>query len=157
MRVVSGMNDRFRIDDIAFFIPLAAEMNARPEHYEVLGDLDLVLGVVIIRPVGEPFRARLTFEGIRCTDVSEMGAGDELTTDCWLEGPLDTWNAMVVDILDNGRATGRHTINSLALMGDEIRLRGGDVMGVDKFSRFNQSLQEFFDGAAGLAAERVSG
>jgi hypothetical protein len=64
---------------------------------------------------------------------------------------------MVADILGNGRATGRYTINSLTLMGDEIRLRGADVMGVDKFSRFNQSLQEFFDGAANLSAQRVSG
>ncbi|MHB1486871.1 MAG: hypothetical protein ACYCS7_16235 [Acidimicrobiales bacterium] len=150
------MNDRFRVDDIAFFDPLATEMNAHPERYGILGDLDLVLGVVIIRPAGEPFRARLTFEGIRCTGVAEMGAGDEATTDCWLEGSLDAWDAMVADVLDNGRATGRHTINSLTLMGDQIRLRGADVMGVDKFSRFNQSLQEFFDGAAGLAAERVS-
>ena len=30
----------------------------------------------------------------------------------------------------------------------DIRLRGDDPMGVDKFSRFNQTLQEFLDGAA---------
>lgn len=151
------MDDRFDVDDVRFFDPLATEMNAHPERYEVLGDLDVVLGVVITRPTGEPFRARLTFEGIRCTDVSEMGAGDERTTDCWLEGPLDAWTDMVTDIRRNGRATGRHTVNSLTLMGDAIRLRGVDVMGVDKFSRFNQSLQEFFDGAARVPAQRVSG
>lgn len=151
------MDDRFDVDDLRFFDPLATEMNAHPERYEVLGDLDVVLGVVITRPTGEAFRARLTFEGIQCTDVSEMGAGDEATTDCWLEGPLDAWADMVTDIRRNGRATGRHTVNSLTLMGDAIRLRGVDVMGVDKFSRFNQSLQEFFDGAARVPAQRVSG
>lgn len=157
MRAVGEMDDRFDLDDIRFFDPLVTEMNEHPERYEILGDLDLVLGVVIIRPTGEPFRARLTFEGIRCTDVSEMGAGDERTTDCWLEGPLDAWTDMVTDIRRNGRATGRHTVNSLTLMGDAIRLRGVDVMGVDKFSRFNQSLQEFFDGAARVPAQRVAG
>jgi len=145
------MGDRLTIDDIRSFEPLATEMNAHPERYEVLGDFDLVLGVVMARPSGDAFRARLTFDGIQCTDVSEMEEGDERTTDCWLEGPIDAWTAMFDDIRANGRATGRQTLNSLTMVGDEIRLRGIDVMGVDKFSRFNQSLQEFFDGAARTA------
>jgi len=151
------MDDHTPVDDIGFFEPLATEMNAHSERYEVLGDLDLVLGVVITLPGEDAFRARLTFDGIQCTDVSEMGAGDELTTDCWLEGTLDAWTDMVTDIRRNGRATGRQTLNSLTLVGDAIRLCGVDVMGVDKFSRFNQSLQEFFDGAARVPAQRVSG
>lgn len=151
------MHDQPPVDDIGFFDPLATEMNAYPERYDVLGDLDLVLGVVITRPDQDAFRARLTFGGIRCTDVSEMRVGDELTTDCWLEGTVDAWTDMVADIRRNGRATGRQTLNSLTLVGDAIRLRGVDVMGIDKFSRFNQSLQEFFDGAARVPAQRVAG
>jgi hypothetical protein len=136
------------VDDLRFFEPLADEMNAHPERYEVLGDLDLVLGVVMTRPQGDAFRAQLVFEGIRCIGVSEIDPGDERVADCWLEGPVDAWNDMVADIRANGRATGRHTLNSLTMIGDQIRLRGADVMGVDKFSRFNQSLQEFIDGTA---------
>lgn len=151
------MHDQTPVDGIGFFDPLATEMNAHPDRYEVLGDLDLVLGVVITRAARDAFRGRLTFEGIRCTDVSEMGAGDELTTDCWLEGSLEAWADMVADIRRNGRATGRQTLNSLTLVGDAIRLRGVDVMGIDKFSRFNQSLQEFFDGAARVPDQRVAG
>jgi hypothetical protein len=64
---------------------------------------------------------------------------------------------MAVDIRRNGRATGRQTLNSLTMVGDAIQLRGVDVMGVDKFSRFNQSLQEFFDGAARTSAQRIAG
>ena len=52
------------------------------------------------------------------------------------------------DITANGSASGRLTINSLALLGTDIRLRGDDPMGTDKFSRFNQTLQEYLDGAA---------
>ncbi len=150
------MDDHIEVDDIHFFEPLATEMNAHPERYEILGDLDVVLGVVINRPAGDAFRARLTFEGIQCIDVSEMEPGDELTTDCWLEGTLDAWSDMAADIRRNGHATGRQTLNSLTLVGDAIRLRGRDVMGIDKFSRFNQSLQEFFDEAARLPAQRVA-
>ncbi len=85
-----------------------------------------------------------------------MADGDERTTDCWLEGPIEAWRAMFDDIRANGRATGRQTLNSLTMLGDEIRLRRHRPMGVDKFSRFNQSLQEFFDGAA-RAAHAVTG
>ena len=55
---------------------------------------------------------------------------------------------MFDDIVRNGSASGRLTINSLALLATEIRLRGDDPMGVDKFSRFNQTLQEYLDGAS---------
>ena len=55
------------------------------------------------------------------------------------------------DIVANGGASGRQTINSLTLLGTDIRLRGDDPMGTDKFSRFNQTLQEYLDGAARIA------
>ncbi len=151
------MSGHAPVDTVAFFEGLAAEMNAHPERYEVLGDCDLVLGIVMARDGEDAFRARLTFEGIACLDVSEAEAGDEALADCWLEGPFDAWQAMVDDIVEHGRATGRHTLNSLTLVGESIRLRGSDVMGIDKFSRFNQSLQEFFDGAAATPAVRAGG
>jgi hypothetical protein len=150
------MGANHTIDDLRTFEPLAKEMNDHPERYEVLGDFDLVLGVIMSRPSGDAFRVRLTFDGIQCVDVSGMEEGDERTTDCWLEGSIDAWTAMFDDIRAHGRATGRQTLNSLTMVGDEICLRGTDVMGVDKFSRFNQSLQEFFDGAA-RAATAVAG
>jgi len=151
------MSEHPPVDSLSFLEGLASEMNAHPERYEVLGDCDLVFGLVMERPDGDAFRARITFEGVSCLDVSAMEAGDEALCDCWLQGPLSAWAAMVADVLEHGRATGRHTLNSLTLLGDEIVLRGGDVMGIDKFSRFNQSLQEFFDGAAQAPALRAAG
>jgi hypothetical protein len=145
----------FDVDDVRCYEQMAAAMNAQPDRYSVLGDLDLVLGVIVDRAPADAFRVRLTFDGIECVDVSTMEPGDERVTDCWLEGPLDAWTAMLSDVRGNGRATGRQTLNSLTMVGDEIRLCGTDVMGVDKFSRFNQSLQEFFDGAA-LAARAAT-
>lgn len=151
------MSEHPAVDTVAFFEGLAAEMNAHPERYEVLGDCDLVLGVVMASDGGDAFRVQVTFEGVSCLDVSAMEAGDEALCDCWLEGALAAWAAMVADVREHGRATGRHTLNSLTLLGDSIVLRGSDVMGVDKFSRFNQSLQEFFDGAAQAPALRAAG
>lgn len=140
------------IDRLGFFDALAAEMNGDPVLYESLGDVDLDLGIVMRRDAGDDVRVRLRFEGIECTGVAEMDEGDEATTECWLDGPLAAWQAMFDDIVANGRATGRQTINSLTLLGEDIRARGADPLGVDKFSRYNQTMQAFFDGAAAVAA-----
>jgi hypothetical protein len=100
-----------------------------------------------------PFAVRLTFEGIRCEHVVE--AESDGPCEYRLDGPIGAWQAMFGDIAANGRATGLQTINSLALLGDEIALGGSDPMGLDKFSRFNQTLQEFFDGASKVFASEV--
>lgn len=140
------------IDDVAFFDALAGEMNANPVLYEGLGDMDLDLGIVMRRDGTDDLRVRLRFEGIECTGVAEMDDGDEATTECYLDGPLAAWQAMFDDIVANGRATGRQTINSLTLLGEDIRVRGADPLGVDKFSRYNQTMQAFLDGAAAVAS-----
>lgn len=137
-----------KIDTIQFFEALAAEMNAHPERYQILGDADMVGTVVMQRPGGD-FRARIAFAELECAGVDEVETGEP--TDWSLVGSLGAWQVMFDDVLTNGRATGLQTINSLALMGDRIALVGDDPMGLDKFSRFNQTLQEFLDGAARLA------
>jgi len=135
-----------RVDTVAFFDALAAEMNAHPERFELLGSADMVAEVVMNRPEGD-FRVRLAFEGLGCSGVTEVEGGGAPDCDFRLVGPLAAWQGMFADIAANGRATGLWTINSLALLGTEIACVGDDPMGLDKFSRFNQSLQEFFDGA----------
>jgi hypothetical protein len=47
----------------------------------------------------------------------------------------------------------RHTLNSLALIGDELWLESADQLREDKFYRFNQSLQELFNLAAQLPTD----
>ena len=135
-----------RIDSVAFFDALADEMNAHPEQYEILGDVDIEMAIVM-RAEHEEFRVRLGFLDIRCDGVGEIGDGDEFTADYFLDGPIDAWQEMFDDILANGHATGRQTINSLTLMGDRITVKGDDPLGVDKFFRFNQTIQCFLDGA----------
>ncbi len=137
-----------KIDSTAFFNSLAIEMNAHPERYQILGDADMSATLVMRRADGD-FRVRVDFEELRCTGVTEVDAGEPC--DFRLEGDLTDWQAMFDDIVANGRATGLQTINSLALMGTDIVCAGDDPMGLDKFSRFNQTLQEFFDGAARIA------
>jgi hypothetical protein len=135
-----------RVDSIAFFDALASEMNAHPERFELLGSADMTFEVAMTRPEGD-FRVRLAFEGLGCAGVTEVAGDGAPDCDFRLVGPLAAWQSMFDDIAANGRATGLWTINSLALLGNEIACEGDDPMGLDKFSRFNQSLQEFLDGA----------
>jgi len=139
------------VDRVAFFTALAAEMNGHPERYEPLGDVDVEIALVI-REGGDALRVRLLFQGIRCEHAAEIGDGDEFTADCFLDGDVGAWQAMVDNIRANGRAEGEYTLNSLTLVGDRIAIKGEDPLGVDRFFRFNQTLQTFFDGAALLPA-----
>lgn len=140
-----------QIDHESFFAGLADEMNAHPEEFRVLGDCDMVAALVMRRAEGD-FAVRLTFEELRCTGAVEIPAAEAHLADFYLDGPYAKWQEMFDDIQAHGTASGRLTINSLALLGTDIRLRGDDPMGVDKFSRFNQTLQEYLDGAARIAA-----
>jgi hypothetical protein len=139
-----------KIDSLDFFAALASEMNAHPERFRSLGEADMDVVIVMRSSGAQDFAARLVFEGTRCEHVVE--AASDSPCEYRLDGPLTAWQTMFDDVVANGRATGLQTINSLALLGDDIGLGGTDPMGVDKFSRFNQTLQEFFDGASGVLA-----
>ncbi len=60
---------------------------------------------------------------------------------------------MLDEIARHGRPELRHTLNSLVLMGEEMWLESADQLREDKFYRFNQTLQEFFNLAAQLPAD----
>ena len=51
----------------------------------------------------------------------------------------------------------RHTLSSLALMGEELWLESPDQLREDKFYRYNQTLQESFNLAAKLPDKPVAG
>ena len=144
------------IDTIGFFDDLATAMNNDPARYELLGDIDLELAVVMHRDDRDAFRVRLGFHGIQCQTVVEIDEGEEAAAECWLEGDLEDWKAMFADIATNGRAQGPWTLNALTLMGDRIRLEATDPMGWDKFHRFNQTLQDFVDASANILNREVS-
>jgi hypothetical protein len=141
-----------RIDTLDFFRALAAAMNADPARFAAIGEADMDCMLVMREPDNEfapsDFAVRLVFDGVRCEHVLAADPSDP--ADFMLVGPVDAWRAMFADISRNGRAEGLQTINSLALLGGAIACEGNDPMGLDKFSRFNQTLQEFFDGAARL-------
>jgi hypothetical protein len=140
-----------QIDNENFFSGLADEMNDSPDRFRILGEADMVAALVMRKPDGADFAVRIVFESLRCEGAHEIPADEAHLADFYLDGAIEHWQTMFDDILANGSASGRQTINSLALLGTDIRLRGVDPMGTDKFSRFNQTLQEYLDGAARTA------
>ncbi|MCP5029489.1 MAG: hypothetical protein GY929_24730 [Actinomycetia bacterium] len=143
------------IDSVALYDRLAGMMNDRPNTYETLGDIYMDLALILRRDGGDA-RILLGFEGIQCVRVAEFDDGEEANADCWLEGDLDSWQKMFDDILANGKATGEWTLNAATMVGEDIKLEATDPMGWDKFHRFNQTLQEFFDASAEVLSEEVS-
>ena len=140
-----------KINSAPFFQALADDMNRRPDDFYILGDCDMH-AVLVMRSDSGDFAIKISFAVLGCSGVQEVSAANaNASGDYYLDGPLSAWQAMFDNILANGKAIGRLTINSLALLGDDIRLRGTDPMGIDKFSRFNQTLQEYLDGAARTA------
>ncbi len=135
-------------DSIELFRALVRTMNAHPELYEPLGWCDLDLAVVMRRRSGDAFRVGLHFHDHGCEEPRELAAGEEVDADCWLEGDLDIWEAILADTVANGRSTGELTINSLVLLGDRLGVRGADPARVDRFFRYAETMQRFIDGAA---------
>lgn len=145
-----------RIDSLEFFDRLAGVMNADTSRYELLGDIELDLAVVMHRPDSDAFRVLLGFHGIECETVAAIDAGAEVAAECWIEGDVGDWQDMFDDIVGHGHATGPWTLNTLTIMGDKIQLKAADPMGWDKFHRFNQTLQDFVDAAASVLDEEAS-
>jgi hypothetical protein len=135
------------VDSVEFFEALAAAMRERREEFERVGWCDLDLEVVVLRPDPPPFRVLLRLRGYGCEEVRALRPDEHAAVDCTLEGELAAFEEMLEDILAHGSATGRHTVSSLVLLGDRVRVRGDDPVGVDRFFRCAETIQRFFDGA----------
>ena len=142
--------ERFRL--------LQSAMDANLEKYRKLGSIEFTLYVKINYDDERSEIYKLVFDGYRCAEVKqvdtpELGAGRDAAV---LDGDYETWKDMVADILANGGASLKQTLNYLTLPdtplliwseGDEAQLD------VDRFYRYNESLQQFFDAAAGVETE----
>src|SRR5579885_1780957 len=112
------------------------------EAYRHLGTCDAVMGV----EVGDKVY-KLTFEAFECTGVEEISRDLEDELDFTLVMPYEGWKEMIQNIKQHGRADLDHTLNTLDLAEQEFA-RSRDYYLRDKFYRFNQSFQNFFDASA---------
>jgi hypothetical protein len=138
---------------VEWFRMLAERMTAQPEKYRKLGAVDLLLFPRVVFPDGGVETFRLAFRGHGCTVDAVPGApaGAHALV---LEGAHEHWREMIDNIRTHGRADLRHTLNYLTLPDWPLRLVPVDEaegqLATDRFYRYAETLQEFFDEAAGV-------
>lgn len=147
-----------KFPEVAWFQALADAMGERQDYYRRLGfaEINLVLEM-LDPPGGGPLRIGLHFEDYECTAVEAID-GDPFAAfgaDCVVRGPYRVWAEMVDAILEHGHADPRHTLNSLVMLHTPLDVDGPDQYGVDKFFRYQGTLQAFFDEAGRLGRETI--
>src|SRR5579864_5011486 len=130
-----------------------ADIAMHDQAYRKFGRVDALVGI----KVGD--RAfRLTFDVFDVRDIREITSDDLRDLDFYLDMEPERWRAMLENIRDHGRAEGEFTLNSLDLtLPDGLHYNAtGDGYRADKFFRFNESLQRFFDLSAQVGSHVAS-
>jgi len=153
--------------DPDWFLALGGLMAARGEFFQRIGYVEARFVVRVLPDVlpdllpdedsgGEAQTAEqatgVAMEGYALTNAMALAPGDAMSfdPDFVICARRSVWRRMLEEIAHSGRPELRHTLNSLALIGDELWLESADQLREDKFYRFNQSLQELFNLAAHL-------
>ena len=115
--------------------------------YRKFGRVDLTAGIKV-----EDRIFSLTFDVFDIREVREITAGELNKLDFYLDIDSAGWRNMLQDIRENGHAGRDNTLNTLDLKLPDGLHHNADDDGyrADKFFRFNESLQRFFDLSAGI-------
>ena len=138
---------------LAFFQALQTLMRQDEPRFRRLGFVDTTFGVHVIGPNGQEWRYLLAFEVFDCREVTEVNGFDLTAIDFVLKGDLSAWVEMLENIRQHNGADVTHSLNTLTHFGERLTLLYDDPDNRDKFFRFQESLQEFFDLASTLEME----
>jgi len=124
------------------WLQAVADLAKEDERYHKYGRVDALVGI----KVGERM-FRMTFDVFDITDIREIRFDDLRDLDFYLEMEPERWQAMLQSIKENDGAGLDYTLNTLDLkLPDGLAINAmGDGYRMDKFFRFNESLQRFFD------------
>ena len=122
-------------------------------RFRRLGFIDTTFGVHVVGPNGQEWRYLLAFEVFDCREVTEVGGFDLTAIDFVLKGDLAAWVEMLENIRQHNGAGVTHSLNTLTHFGERLTVLYDDPDNRDKFFRFQESLQEFFDLASKLEIE----
>ena len=135
-----------------WFLALGRLMEAEGELFRRLGYAEVRFAVRLLADNSEQVESTTCVElaGYRLARAASLGDDAGFDPDFVICGRRATWNRMLDEIVHSGRPDLRHTLSSLALVGEELWLESTDQLREDKFYRFNQTLQELFNLAAKL-------
>jgi hypothetical protein len=141
---------------VEFFERLRALAEQHHERFEKNGYFDSAVALRMVGDAGATRSFLLRFDMYAPVEIRELddrewvGMCNAEEIDFTLEGSLVTWREMIENIQAHNGADTRHTLNTLALPGVPLALVSHNQVDADKFYRYNQSYQDFFDLAAEL-------
>ena len=137
-----------------WFLALGDLMKAEGELFRRIGYAEVLFAIRVLSDDATRTEA-LTGVEINGYELSRAIALDDivgLDPDFVICGRRPMWQRMLAEIERNGRPELRHTLSSLALIGEELWLESIDQLREDKFYRFNQTLQELLNLASKVPA-----
>ncbi len=132
----------------AWFLALGRLMETQGALFQRLGYAETRFGIRVIPDEtsnGGDVLVGVAIDGYKVTDASTLSDVDEFDPDFVICAKRSVWHRMLGEIAESGRPQLRHTLSSLALMGDEMWLESTDQLREDKFYRYNQTLQEILN------------
>jgi hypothetical protein len=124
------------------WLQAVADLAMQDERYRRYGRVDALVGI----KVGDRM-FRMTFDVFDISDIREIQFDDLRDLDFYLDMEPERWQAMLESTKENDGAGLDYTLNTLDLkLPDGLAINAmGDGYRMDKFFRFNESLQRFFD------------
>jgi hypothetical protein len=141
-----------------WFLALGRLMRSEGELFRRLGYAETRFAVRVIQGEGEDpahdLIVGLIINGYALSEARALSGKDALAAfdpDFVICARDSVWRRMLDEIAAQGRPELRHTLSSLALVGEEMWLESSDQLREDKFYRYNQTLQEVLNLAGRVA------
>jgi len=135
-----------KFPDAVWFLALGRLMDAEGELFRRLGYAEVRF---VVRVVGDDGRAEretaVELDGYRVGRAVALENAPGFDPDFTICATAPVWNRMLDEIARDGRPEARHTLSSLALIGQELWLESSDQLREDKYYRYNQTLQELLN------------
>jgi hypothetical protein len=124
------------------WLQAVADLAMADDRYRRYGRVDALVGI----KVDERLFA-MTFDVFEIRDIRAIAFDELRDLDFYLDMEPEQWRAMLESIKENDGAGRDYTLNTLDLkLPDGLAINAtGDGYRMDKFFRFNESLQRFFD------------
>jgi hypothetical protein len=144
------MPESVAFPSVDWFVALAAEMSEQTDAFRQFGPIDCSMVVKVDWPGGSEL-IEVSFESFEVKSIRRLVRLDRATPDHFvIEAPLPAWREMIENIRENGVPDLQHTLNYLTFPDDPMQVSGPDQLQIDTFYRYNQSLQQFFNGASSV-------
>jgi len=147
------MSDCVFFPSEGWFEALAAQMREDIGPFKELGAMDCTMVIQVDEDEGSEL-FEVSFKSYAVDSIRRLGREvDADPVHFRITAPLGVWREMIDNIEDNGEPDLEHTLNFLTFPDDPMVVDGPDQLQTDAFYRYNQSLQLFFNGAAGIATQ----